>query len=186
MLAARRHGACGAMFFRSIAGSSRGVWVVVVATTTLQTDKRCVGTWQAAFADTRVPKLSVVEGQGVGDEADFEVDEDPRAATQLPLDGVPVVITLRQVGTQTWEEIISHVFTDVHLAALRVLCECALTARRGGGRWHAAERAELLCGRNERGGVAGAAGVVGSGERQGRGVRRGQGGAQQPGRRHAA
>jgi hypothetical protein len=55
------------------------------------------GGTQAALADTRVPKVNVVDADGVDQPADFEVDEDPRAAQQLPLDGVPVVVTLRQV-----------------------------------------------------------------------------------------
>lgn len=45
----------------------------------------------------RVPKVSVVGGTSEEDPLDFEVDEDASAFLQLPMDGVPVVVTLRQV-----------------------------------------------------------------------------------------
>lgn len=71
------------------------IFKYAVSSSSLTQDGR--GGTQAALADTRVPKVNVVDADGVDQPADFEVDEDPRAAQQLPLDGVPVVVTLRQV-----------------------------------------------------------------------------------------
>ena len=47
---------------------------------------------QAALADTKLPRVTVVEGEEASEDADYEVDDDPTAATGLDASRVPLAM----------------------------------------------------------------------------------------------
>ncbi len=55
---------------------------------------------RAALLKTTIPKVEVVKGpSGADDDVDFEISDDPYAATPLAASLVPVIVTLFKVGT---------------------------------------------------------------------------------------
>lgn len=52
---------------------------------------------KAAISDTRVPALTLVQGEKDGD-VDFEVDNDPLACAPLPQEQIPLCVSLTKVG----------------------------------------------------------------------------------------
>ena len=54
---------------------------------------------KAALADTKIPQVTAVAGPTAEDPAELELDDDPEACAHLDVSGVPLIVTLTQVGT---------------------------------------------------------------------------------------
>lgn len=54
---------------------------------------------KAALADTRVPRVELVQTEDPADEPEYEVDDDPERATRLDVGHVPVTLGVCQLGT---------------------------------------------------------------------------------------
>mmetsp|Transcript_28412 Transcript_28412/g.54149 ORF Transcript_28412/g.54149 Transcript_28412/m.54149 type:complete len:285 (-) Transcript_28412:769-1623(-) len=119
----------------------RTCWVVYVDGLVLAADGSVLDVLaiatKAALADMRVPKVSVVGGTSEEDPLDFEVDEDASAFLQLPMDGVPVVVTLRQCGRHYYvdatsdEEALTHPGMSISVNSKGEVCGMLKTGAGG-------------------------------------------------------
>mmetsp|Transcript_25557 Transcript_25557/g.35262 ORF Transcript_25557/g.35262 Transcript_25557/m.35262 type:complete len:290 (+) Transcript_25557:239-1108(+) len=110
----------------------RTCWVVNVDALVVAADGNLLDAIAAAtkvaLADTRIPKVEVIPGLAEEEEPDFEVDEDPEASLVLPMDTVPVIITLRQFGRQYFvdasaqEESLAHPALSVAVNGKGEIC----------------------------------------------------------------
>ncbi len=88
---------------------------------------------RAALIKTTLPKVDVVKGpSGAADDLDFEISDDPFAATPLAAQNVPIVVTLCKVCLHS------------HVCVRRLAWDCSISARqtllwtygrRVNGRW---------------------------------------------------
>ncbi|PSC67545.1 exosome complex component RRP42 [Micractinium conductrix] len=53
---------------------------------------------KAALADARIPRVDVVPGEDPTEEPDYEVDDDPSTAQRLEAGGLPISVTVSQIG----------------------------------------------------------------------------------------
>lgn len=112
----------------------RTCWVVYVDGLVLSADGAILDVLaiaaKAALADTRVPLVAVTGSNQSGEEdtLDFEVEDDPSKALQLPQQSVPVILTLRQCGKEYYvdatssEEALMHPGMSVAVNSKGLVC----------------------------------------------------------------
>ena len=54
---------------------------------------------KAALADARIPRVELVQGDDPGDEPEYEVDDDPEAATRLDVARLPLTLSVCRLGS---------------------------------------------------------------------------------------
>lgn len=92
---------------------------------------------KAALADARIPRVEVVPGEDPTDEPDYEVDDDPAQAQRLDTSGLPLCVTVSQIGPHcvvdltAEEELCSSASLQVAINSSGAVC--GLTKRRQQG-----------------------------------------------------